>query len=379
MKKKILVLTLVLCVVLSLSLAACAGGGGKNPPVTPPNESDVNIANDFTVTGKILVVYFSKTGTTESVANKIRELTGADIFEIERKEPYPEAYTPTTEVAEAEKDRNARPELAAYLPKDVVAEYDTIFVGFPIWWHTAPMPVLSFLNFYNWSGKTVYTFCTAASSGISESTADIRSNAQGATVIEGRKFSRNDSAIDSWVNSLDLPDNQPITPETPSAQDILVVYFSASGNTRKVAGDISDLADAALFELVPVRPYTDADLNYRNPDSRVSLEHEDERLRDIALVSSVAENWDRYEIVFVGYPIWWQIAAWPVNDFIASNDFTGKTVIPFATSSSSGIGQSGRLLAETAGTGNWQEGRRFRSGASRSDVEIWLSELGYLA
>ena len=178
-------------------LASCTTHGGENPPTndTPPSEEEITLDNDFVVSSKILIVYFSKTNTTEDVALRIKEYTNADIFEIERKEPYPEEYTPTTEEAKEEKDTNARPLLKAYLPKEVISQYDTIFVGFPIWWHTAPMPVLSFLNFYDFSGKTIYTFCTAASSPITESTADIKSNSKGATVIEGKKFSRNDSGI----------------------------------------------------------------------------------------------------------------------------------------------------------------------------------------
>lgn len=80
--------------------------------------------------------------------------------------------------------------------------------------------------------------------------------------------------------------------------------------------------------------------------------------------------------MFIGYPIWWGIAAWPVDAFINANDFTGKTVIPFATSSSSGLGESGELLAELAGTGDWQEGQRFRSGVNEADVTEWVNGLG---
>ena len=86
------------------------------------------------------------------------------------------------------------------------------------------------------------------------------------------------------------------------------------------------------------------------------------------LVSATVDNWSEYDTVFIGYPIWWGIAAWPVDEFIETNDFTGKTVIPFATSASSGMGQSSELLAEMAGTGDWQEGQRFRSGASEDDI-----------
>ena len=222
MKKTILrAITAVILLTLAFTFTACKKNGINNAPSSsskPPEESEVNIDNDFTPTSKTLVVYFSKTNTTESVARIIQSETSADIFEIERKEPYPDSYTPTTEVAKSEKEANARPELKTYLPKAVIAEYDTIFVGFPIWWHTAPMPVLSFLNFYDLSGKTVYTFCTAASSPISESTADIRSNAKGATVIEGKRFSRGDeSGIKAWIASLGLVGEQSDTRETPSA------------------------------------------------------------------------------------------------------------------------------------------------------------------
>ena len=94
------------------------------------------------------------------------------------------------------------------------------------------------------------------------------------------------------------------------------------------------------------------------------------------LVSTYVENWDSYDIVYIGYPIWWGIAAWPVDNFVKDNDFTGKTVIPFCTAASSGIGDSGNLLKEMAGTGEWQDGERFRGGASESDISSWIDSLG---
>ena len=156
----------------------------------------------------------------------------------------------------------------------------------------------------------------------------------------------------------------------------LVVYFSATGNTEQAATYIADLTGGDLFELEPADPYTDEDLNYSNEDSRVSQEYEDEALRNVELVADTVENWDSYDTVFIGYPIWWGIAAWPVDPFVEANDFTGKTVIPFCTSASSGLGDSSALLAEMAGTGDWQEGMRFRSGADEADVQEWVSGLG---
>lgn len=165
------------------------------------------------------------------------------------------------------------------------------------------------------------------------------------------------------------PETQPETGKT------LVVYYSASGNTERVAKDIAEAAGADLFEIVPTEVYTSEDLNWTNSDSRVSREHDDESLRDVPLTTTEVPDWDSYDTVFIGYPIWWGIAAWPVDTFAKNNDFTGKTVIPFATSSSSGMGQSGSLLADMAGTGEWQEGQRFSSGVSSDDVQSWVNGL----
>lgn len=166
------------------------------------------------------------------------------------------------------------------------------------------------------------------------------------------------------------PETQPETGKT------LVVYYSASGNTERVAKDIAEAAGANLFEIVPTEVYTSDDLDWTNPDSRVSREHDDESLRDVPLTTTEVPDWDSYDTVFIGYPIWWGIAAWPVDTFVKNNDFTGKTVIPFATSSSSGMGQSGSLLTDMAGTGEWQEGQRFSSGVSSDDVQSWVNGLG---
>ena len=207
----------------------------------------------------------------------------------------------------------------------------------------------------------------------------------------GNKAADDSSASSSVSISEEQPSSaaeQPAAPESsaaepsesepeaqPEAGKALVVYFSASGNTKRVAENIAGAAGADLFELVPAEAYTAEDLDWTVSGSRVNLEHDDESLRDVALTSTEVPNWDSYETVFIGYPIWWGIAAWPVDGFVKANDFTGKTVIPFATSSDSGIGQSGTLLAELAGTGDWQDGKRFASGVSAEDVQAWVESL----
>lgn len=139
--------------------------------------------------------------------------------------------------------------------------------------------------------------------------------------------------------------------------------------------DAKYMVNYSKYEITPVEPYTSDDLNWTNSSSRVSREHDDESLRDIALTEITPADWDSYDTVLIGYPIWWGIAAWPVDNFVKGNDFTGKTVIPFCTSSSSGLGDSGNLLEEMAGTGDWQEGHRFSSGASDADAADWVDSL----
>ena len=166
---------------------------------------------------------------------------------------------------------------------------------------------------------------------------------------------------------------QTTNPNNEAGGKTLVVYFSATGSTQKVAGYIADTLSADQFELVPVAPYTSDDLSWTTEGSRVNREHDDQSLRDVELVSNTVENWPDYDTVFVGYPIWWGIAAWPVNDFVKNDDFSSKTVIPFCTSSSSGLGESGQLLADMAGTGDWQTGMRFSSSVSEDDVVEWVN------
>lgn len=174
------------------------------------------------------------------------------------------------------------------------------------------------------------------------------------------------------------PSEEPAGAETdaPGAGGgTLVVYFSATGNTETVAGYIAEAAGADVFVIEPAEPYTSSDLNWTDENSRVVQEYEDESLRDVELVTAEVPDWESYDTVLIGYPIWWGIAAWPVSSFVSANDFSGKTVIPFCTSSSSGLGQSGELLEEAAGSGTWLEGMRFSSSVSGSDVAEWVGEV----
>mgnify|MGYP005772016563 CR=1 FL=1 len=171
------------------------------------------------------------------------------------------------------------------------------------------------------------------------------------------------------------PTDEAAPADETAGGSVLVAYFSATGNTEAAAGYIADALGADTFAIAPAEPYTSDDLNWSDENSRVSREHEDPALQTVALAETTPENWENYDTVFIGYPIWWGVAAWPVSSFVAANDFTGKTVIPFCTSSSSGLGESGTLLEQAAGTGEWLEGQRFSGNVSESDVTQWLDSL----
>lgn len=156
---------------------------------------------------------------------------------------------------------------------------------------------------------------------------------------------------------------------------VLVVYYSATGSTKRVAEEIANNLNADIFELVPEEVYTSSDLNWNDSNSRVTKEHNDESLRDVKLRNTKVDNWDSYDTVIISFPIWWGIAAWPVDNFVKENDFSGKTVIPVCTSASSGLGESGKLLSEMAGTGNWMTGHRFSSSASTDTIKTWTDSL----
>ena len=156
---------------------------------------------------------------------------------------------------------------------------------------------------------------------------------------------------------------------------VLVVYYSAQGHTDNVAKKIASNLNADLFLIEPKDEYTSDDLNYSDSNSRVSKEHNDESLRDVELKNVSVDNWDNYDVVLIGYPIWWGIAAWPVNNFVKGNDFNGKIVIPFCTSASSGLGNSGKNLEAMANGGNWLEGKRFSSSASDSVIKEWTDSI----
>ncbi len=217
--------------------------------------------------------------------------------------------------------------------------------------------------------------CGSTGTGENANGSESGNNASTAPESNGNGSSQTNTDASSNESSESTGEDSSDSSE-PTGGKTLVVYYSATNNTEAIAGYIAEATGGDLFEITPTEPYTSDDLNWTNPDSRVSKEHDDESLRNVELTTTTVENWEEYDTVFIGYPIWWGIAAWPTDTFVKANDFTGKTVIPFCTSSSSGLGQSGELLKAEANGGNWLDGQRFQSRASEDTVKEWVNGLG---
>ena len=161
--------------------------------------------------------------------------------------------------------------------------------------------------------------------------------------------------------------------ETPAADKVLVVVFSATGTTKGVADKIAALTGADLYEIKAAQEYTDADLNWNDSSSRSTQEQNDPDARPE--IGSDPISLEGYGTIYIGFPIWWGEEPRIMDTFVESYDFDGITMIPFCTSSSSGIGRSGQNLAEHAGSGNWLDGQRFSGGVSEEELQDWINSL----
>ncbi len=205
--KKFLLALLVMLVFVT----GCSSNNQSNNDESSGNTNESQDAtNDQTTTedSNILIAYFSKTGNTEAIAQEIQSLTNGTLVEIETVEPYPDSYSETVDIAESEKEANARPEISTTV--DNMDQYDTIFIGYPIWWYTYPQVILTFFDNYDLTGKTIVPFVTHGGSGMSGTEDDMREylSDKDVTVLDGLAVSRNDieedqsQTVTNWLEEL---------------------------------------------------------------------------------------------------------------------------------------------------------------------------------
>ncbi len=218
----------------------------------------------------------------------------------------------------------------------------------------------------------------AACAGNSEP-AEINSPDAQSSVSEETSVSESSTAEFEPESEATQPDDTEETepaPETDTDSEgtkVLVVYFSATNTTEGVAEYIANGLNADIYEIVPEDPYTDADLNYNDNNSRTTIEMNDPNARPA--ISGSVENMEQYDIIFVGYPIWWGEAPRIISTFMESYDFSGKTIVPFCTSGGSGIGSSASNLERLTSGATWLDGRRLNGSDSQDTVMEWVNSL----
>lgn len=393
----------------------------------------IKVNKKKTTDSKVLVAYFSATNTTKAVAEKIAKASGGRLYRITPAKKYTAKDlnydNDSCRATREQHNKKARPAMKGTCAG--LQKYDVVYVGFPIWWGDALRIMSNFMESYNFSGKTVIPFCTSGGSGIKKAVKTLKAVTRGkASWRSGKRFDGDVSQADitKWVSSqsdilppadtvptptpgitptavptkpaesvptptptqpavpaptsaavpTQTPDiaNPPESSEPPEGRNkILVAYFSCTGSTKGIAEKIAAAAGADLHEITPEVPYTSADLNYNDGSSRANMEQNDSSARP-GILGSV-EDIDQYETIFLGYPIWHGKAPRIMDTFVESYDFSGKTVIPFCTSASSGIGGSADELQELSSeNATWISGRRFSGGDTEAVVAGWVQELG---
>lgn len=424
-RKNILLFTLMLA--LSFVLAAC---GNNNPSAETSSAADKtetaaetlqteepaeNVSEEPTEepettesdanSGNVLIAYFSYTGNTEEAAQMIAEYTGGTLAEIQRAEEYGDLQ----EEAEAEILDGVHPEITVSV--DSIEEYDTIFVGYPIWWDEAPAMIATFLAENDFSGKTLIPFCTSSSDDIGNSLHIFNELCPDAVIAEG--LTANDlNDIEPWLQSLGLemttPVTEPAEDETESTEtsgtteagnsNILVAYFSVMetdgvdtvagasrvvadgevlGNNEYIAQIIQRETGGELFSIETVQDYPTT----HEPLLEFAYNEKADNARPE--LATQIENPDSYDVIFLGYPNWNADLPMPLYTFLEEYDFSGKTIIPFTTHGGSGFSRTVQTISELQPGANVRSdglsiSRNSVSGAE-SEVVDWVDSLGLTA
>lgn len=208
-------------------------------------------------------------------------------------------------------------------------------------------------------------------SSISSESAAIEQQSSGELLESSIPDRQAESSSDKNLETSGGEEMEALTSEEPK---VLVAYFSGTGNTRKLAEYAADGLGADLYEIIPQEPYSSDDLNYNNDNSRANIEMNDDSARPA--ISGGVDEMEEYDIIFLGYPIWWGQAPRILDTFIESYDFSGKTIVPFCTSGSSGVGSSATALKELCSDGSvWLEGSRLDRNTSRNPMVEWINQL----
>lgn len=370
-------------------------------PSTLPSDTPVlnvptpDVKPPIVKNGKSLVVYFSRTGTTKAVAEEIQSLTGSDLVELRTVVPYPSSYNDCLAQAQEERANNVRPELSTTISN--MSEYDTVYVGYPIWCYTAPMAIFTFLESYDFAGKTVIPFCTSGSSSINQSVTDIRSICNDVNILDGFRAGGSET-VEAWLTRIGQIGNQ----SAITTGNALIAYFSLSQNTSSSKEEQSSGLDAVSSASV----ITDGENAYGNTEyiARLIQDKMGGTLYQIQTKETYSTDFDevidrnhfemntsflpelkdnnldisQYDIVFIGYPVWSSTIPRAIHSFLNQYDLSGKTVIPFCTHNGYGSGNSYHTIASLCPDATNLDGLAVAATDvkdAESSVESWLNGL----
>ena len=320
---------------------------------------------------KTLIVYYTLEGNTHYAAKKIASKLGADVLRIKPVKTYPRKGFKKFFWGGKSAVMAETPELEPY--EFDASAYDRIIFGFPVWAGNVTPPIRTFIKDNELSGKRIAAFACQSGSGAEKAFGKLKA-ALGIEKLEAelvlidprvKPDPMNDEKIKGFCEKLDLKEDKPMS-------KALVAYFSASGVTGKVAENLASAIGADIYEIKPVQKYSKADLNWMDKKSRSSVEMND-RLSRPAIENKVDQMSD-YDVVFVGFPIWWYREPSIIDTFMEAYDFSGKTIVPFATSGGSGLGDSAANMQALAKGSKVVEGKRFGRNASASELRSWAEK-----
>lgn len=315
------------------TLSACSSNSQETSTIVP---------TPVTEEGKVLVAYYSYSGNTEREAKRIAEITGAELAKIDRAEAYPEDFY---DIAEKEIEDEVHPEIT--LSIESIDEYETIFVGYPIWFDEIPAVISTFLEENDFAGKRIIPFCTSSSDEIDNSLHRFTELCRDATIEKGMRITE-DTDIPAWIDGLSLGTQKNSTAKDSNDEkesNILITYFTVMmddgvdavgrasrvqtdtevlGNTEYLSYLIKQQLGGDLFQIETVDPYPTDSM-----DALLERAHEEKQNDERPELTSLPENLERYDIVFIGFPNWNADLPMPVYTFLDSVDLSGKTIVPF--------------------------------------------------
>lgn len=407
------ILSLITATIMMISLVAC----GTTQTTNQANIQNENLANNQTenqesnetqnqsndqestqneetdvTEEKVLVSYYSYSGNTQKAAEQIAELTGADLNRIDREEAYGEDFR---DVAEAEILEGSRPSITVEI--EDISSYDTIFIGYPIWYKEAPAMIATYLENNNFDGKRIIPFCTSGSDEIDSSLHIFEELCPNAVMEAG--YTANDlNGLSQWIEGLNLSTELASENATSKEEHILIAYFSVPedldtngvdaiagasivvddedivGNTQYVAQIIQTTIGGDLFRIETTKQYPldhDELVDY-------AADEQDNNMRPE--LASQIDNLDQYDTIILGFPNWWADLPMPLYTFLEQYDFSGKTIIPFVTHGGSGFSNTRNTIAELQPNAIMSENTLSLSrndvAGSREQIIEWANSLG---